>query len=329
MNRNPLILATGFVLLLIVVLLLFAFQVRYTEVAVVTTFGKPTRPITEPGLKFKWPWPVQKVHKFDQRIYNFEGKFEQGLTSDGYNLLISVYVGWKIEKPELFFPRFGGSITRAESTLLELARNAYIGVVGRHAFSEFISTDEKQLKFVEIELEMLQRIQAEVRAGESGLEVKFLGIKKLGLPETVTQLVFDRMQSERALQEGKIRDEGVREAEKIRSDANLQSAEILAEADAEATRIRGLGQSKAAESLKTFEQNPELANFLQKLEALEAFTKEKTILLLDPSTSPLDLLKISPPTNAPPAGAVGDRKTGQPAKKSGGAPQAVEVGGSQ
>jgi len=326
MNRNPLILATGFILLLIVLMLLFAFQVRYTEVAVVTRFGKPTRPVTKPGLKGKWPWPVEKVHKFDQRIYNFEGKFEQGLTSDGYNLLITVYVGWKIEKPDLFFPRFGGSITRAEATLLEQARNAYIGVVGRHPFSEFISTDEKQLKFVEIEQEMLQRIQAEARAGESGLEVKFVGIKKLGLPETVTQLVFDRMQSERALQEGKIRDEGVREAEKIRSDANLQSAEILAEADAEATRIRGLGQSKAAESLKTFEQNPELANFLQKLEAIEAFTKEKTILVLDPSTSPLDLLKFNPPTNSLPAAIGAERKTAQPPTKTGSS-QPGEAGG--
>src|SRR5436190_2067898 len=292
MKRNPLILAIGFILLLVVVFLLFAFQVRTTEVAVVTTFGKPTRPIREPGLKFKWPWPAQKVHKFDQRIHNFESKFEQVLTSDGYNLLIMVYVGWKIDEPDLFFPRFSGSTARAEESLEGLVRNAYSGVVGKHPFSHFISTDEKELKFVEIEQEMLQKIQADVRTNHYGLAVKFLGIKKLGLPESVTQLVFDRMQSERQLQEGKIRDEGTRLAEEIRSRANLESAKMLAEADAEATRIRGLGQSKAAESLKVFEQDPALANFIQKLEGLELLTKERTILLLDENTSPLDLLKM-------------------------------------
>src|SRR5947209_20498539 len=109
MKRNPLILAIGFILLVVVVFLLFAFQVRTTEVAVVTTFGKPTRPITQPGLNFKWPPPIQYVHKFDQRIHNFESKFEQVLTSDGYNLLIMVYAGWKIDEPQLFFPRFSGS----------------------------------------------------------------------------------------------------------------------------------------------------------------------------------------------------------------------------
>ena len=320
MKSNPLTLAIGFILLVVFVLLLFAFQVRTTEVAVVTTFGKPTRPITQPGPYFKWPWPVQKVHKFDQRIHNFESKFEQVLTSDGYNLLIMVYAGWKIDEPELFFPRFSGSTARAEESLEGLVRNAYSGVVGKHAFSQFISTDDKELKFVEIEQEMLQRIQADVRTNHYGLEVKFLGIKKLGLPESVTQLVFERMQSERALQEGKIRDEGTRLSEEIRARANLESARLLAEADADATRIRGLGQSKAAESIKTFEQDPPLANFLQKLDGLELFLKERTTLLLDESTSPLDLLRMAPPISiAPPVSAEvgGNKKTTRPSQNSG------------
>jgi len=305
--KNPLTLAIGLIVVAIFVLLLFAFQVRTTEVAVVTTFGKPTRPITEPGPYFKWPWPVQKVHKFDKRIHNFESKFEQVLTSDGYNLLITVYAGWKIDDPQLFFPRFSGSTTRAEESLEGLVRNAYSGVVGKHPFSEFISTDEKQLKFVEIEQEMLRRIQADVRTNNYGLEVRFLGIKKLGLPESVTELVFERMKSERALQEGKIRDEGTRESEEIRSRANLQSATTLADADAEATRIRGLGQSEAAKSLKTFEQDPAFATFLQSLDGLEQFLKEKTYLLLDPSTSPLNLLNVPPAamTSPPPVRVTG------------------------
>jgi membrane protease subunit HflC len=320
MKSNPLTLIIGFILLVVFALLLFAFQVRTTEVAVVTTFGKPTRPITQPGPYFKWPWPVQKVHKFDQRIHNFESKFEQVLTSDGYNLLIMVYVGWKIDEPELFFPRFSGSTARAEESLEGLVRNAYSGVVGKHAFSQFISTDEKELKFVEIEQEMLQKIQADVRTNHYGLEVKFLGIKKLGLPESVTQLVFERMKSERAVQEGQIRDEGMRQSEEIRARANLESANLLAGADADATRIRGLGQSEAAKSIKVFEQDPPLANFLQKLDGLELFLRERTTLLLDESTSPLDLLRMAPPISiAPPANldVGGNKKTTRPTQTSG------------
>jgi modulator of FtsH protease HflC len=294
MKRNLLAILIGFVLLLIFGMLLFMFQVRQTEVAVVTTFGKPTRPITQPGPYFKLPWPVQEVYKFDQRIHNFESEFEQLYTSDGYNLLIMVYVGWNITQPEVFFPRFGGSELRAKESLEGLVRNAYSGVVGRHPFAHFISTDEKELKFAEIEGEILQRVQQDTRANNYGIDVKFLGIKKLGLPESVTKLVFERMQSERRVLTTKIQSEGEREASGIRASANLESAKLLAEAEAEATRIRGQGDAEAVKYFQVFEQEPTLANFLLNLSGLEAFLKDRTTLILDQETPPLQLFKAMP-----------------------------------
>src|SRR5436309_3445219 len=103
MKQNPLILAIGALLIFIVGLLLFVFQVRKSEVVVVTTFGKPTRDVTEPGPHLRLPWPIQNVHRFDQRVQNFEDKLTEGLTSDSFNLLTSVYVGWKITDPKAFF----------------------------------------------------------------------------------------------------------------------------------------------------------------------------------------------------------------------------------
>src|SRR4051812_34168377 len=125
MKKNLPTISIGALLLLIFVLLLFVFQVRKTEVAVVTTFGRPTRNIVEPGPYWKWPWPIQLVHKFDNRVHNFEGKFEQVLTSDGNSLLVMVYLGWTISEPTNFFPRFNGSTLKAEQSLEGLLRNAY------------------------------------------------------------------------------------------------------------------------------------------------------------------------------------------------------------
>ena len=51
MKRN-LTIIVGLLLIAIFVLLLFVFQVRTTEVAVVTTFGKATQPVTTPGVYF-------------------------------------------------------------------------------------------------------------------------------------------------------------------------------------------------------------------------------------------------------------------------------------
>src|SRR6185295_709450 len=145
MKRNYLNLTIGLILLLVFVALLFCFQVRQTDVALITTFGKPTRTITEPGLYFKFPWPIQQKQTFDKRIQSFEEKFEETLTKDSYNVIITIYVGWSISNPAVFRERFNGSVTRAESELTTLVRSAKNAVVGQHPFAHFISTDEKEL----------------------------------------------------------------------------------------------------------------------------------------------------------------------------------------
>ena len=134
MKRNILTVIVGAVLVVIFALLLFTFQVRKSEVAVVTTFGNPTRNLAEPNLYFKWPWPIQKVYKYDARIQNFEDKFSENFTRDNIILLSSVYVGWKISDAAAFFPKFpGGSAVPAAQRMLEsMLRSAKIAVIGKH-----------------------------------------------------------------------------------------------------------------------------------------------------------------------------------------------------
>jgi len=177
MKKNPLTIVIGILLIIIFGLWLFVFQVRKSEVVLITTFGKPTRTITEPGGPyFKWPWPIERVYRFDQRIQNFDDKFDEALTSDHYNLLSMVYVGWKISDPQAFFPKFASgsvsetdrsSIFRAESTLEGLLRNAKSAVAGNHPLSDFVSADPTKLKFEAIEGEILAAIRDQVKAKRS------------------------------------------------------------------------------------------------------------------------------------------------------------------
>lgn len=294
MKRNPLTLIIGLLLIVIFVLLLFVFQVRQTEVAVVTTFGKPTRPITKPGAYLKWPWPIQKVYKFDQRTQNFEDKLTEDQTRDNNILLTMVYVGWRITDPQVFFPKFpGGSIAEAEKHLEGLLRNAKSAVVGKHALSDFVSANPQGTKLNDIEQEMLAALDSQLKANNYGLQVDFVGLKKVELPESVTQTVFDRMKSERDVLSNKSQYEGESEAQKIRSTADRKAADMITDADAKATEIRGQGEAAAAKHLVTFQKNPDLANFLQRLNTLEASTKERTILIFDPRTPPFDLFNGS------------------------------------
>src|SRR5207302_1366685 len=110
------------------------------------------------------------------------------------------YVGWKITDPTAFFPYFAGStepIAEAERVLERLLGNAKSAVVGQHPLSDFVSATDNGTNFVKIEKEILQALENQVRANNYGLNIEFLGLKKVQLPESVTQSVFERMTSER------------------------------------------------------------------------------------------------------------------------------------
>jgi len=300
MKRNLMTIVIGAVLIVIFALLLFVFQVRQSEVAVVTTFGKPTaQPYDKPGAYFKWPWPIQKVYKFDQRVQNFEDRFSQNLTGDSNPLLVMVYVGWRISDAKAFFPKFaGGSTVAAQNMLESMLRSAKSAVVGQHPLADFVNADAKQLKFDAIENEIEQAVQSQLQTNNCGIEIAFLGIKKLGLPENVTETVFQRMTSERQILISRFQYEGEAEAQKIKSAADRQAAETIANADATATRIRGEGEAAAARVLPVFEQNPQLANFLLRISALQQSLNQRATLIFDERTPPFDLFQHLP-TNAP------------------------------
>ena len=300
MKRNLLTIIVGAVLVVIFVLLLFVFQVRQSEVVVLTTFGKPgANPIADPGAYFKWPWPIQQVNRFDKRIQNFEDKYSQSLTADQQNLLTCVYVGWRISDAGEFLRSFRGSVPAAQSQLEGMLRSAKNAVVGKHPLSDFVNADPRQLKFDAIQTEIEQTVEAQLSTNAYGVELQFLGFKKIGLPENVTQTVFDRMKAERQVLISAAENDGKAQAQIIESAADRQAASTVANAEAEAIRIQAQGQAEAARTtLPVFQQNPELANFLLRLDALKLALNQKSTLILDERTPPFDLFQHLP-TNSP------------------------------
>ena len=309
MKRNSLTLLIGALLVLVFGALLFCFQVRQTEIALVTTFGKPTRSINtdpdkpEPGLYFKWPWPIQKVQSFDKRIQNLESKFEETFTADKINVIVTIYTGWAISDPALFRERFGDSKERAAAALESVVRQANNAVVGQHAFANFISTDEKEMKLGDIEGEILAKVQPAAKA--YGMDVRFLGVKRLGLPESITQKIFERMKQERQRFVQRLTAEGDALAKDVNSAALRERDETLAKAEGKAKEISGQADLEVAKSLAVFKDSPDLAVFLLKIAALEESLKDRSTLILDQRTPPFDLLD---------AGAKGGFKPGGPLK---------------
>jgi len=298
MKRNLITILTAAALVVIFVLLLFTFQVRQSQVAVVTTFGR-TIGVYQPGLHLRWPWPIQQVYKFDQRIQTFADKFSENLTQDNINLIVSVYVGWRISDATNFLNSFpNGSIDVAQSQLQSILTSAKSAVVGSNTLSEFVNADPRQLKFDQIQNEIEQTVQSELQTNNYGIQVEFLGIAKLGLPEGVTEAVFARMRSERQVLISQAQNEGRAEAIKIRANADRQANETLANAEAQAKQIEGQGVAEAAKTLPIFQENPELAVFMLRIKALQDSLNQRSVMILDQRTPPFDLFNGSW-TNAP------------------------------
>lgn len=292
MSRNKLLFLGGMLVALLLIMLQVVFIVREGDAVVVTTFGKPVRSLSEAGLYGRGPWPVQRVYRFDQRIQSFEGPFEQVLTSDGKNVLVALYAGWRILEPISFLERVG-STEQAERNLEGLLRNYTSATLGRYSFSNLVNVNPDRIRFDQIETDILTALKSEAE-DRFGIAVDFVGIRRIGLPESITERVFDRMRAERTELAERYRSEGESEALRIRAEADSQREQLLARAAADAKRIRAEGEAEAAASYAVFAEHPELALFLRRLDVLESVMTNKTTVVLSSETEPFDLLRGAP-----------------------------------
>jgi membrane protease subunit HflC len=282
------------VVLIVAVLLLYlvSFQVRQTESAMVLTFGEPTRQITEPGWNWKWPAPVQTLVKYDSRPMLFEGVEEETTTKGSEPIIVQSYLIWRIAEPKKFREAVRDP-EGAEKLLRSRLRDAQNKVIGGHYFSEFVNTDRSQIKFGEIENEMVLVIGEPVKEAY-GIKVESVGIKMLKVSEKVTEDVFARMRADRKRKTDATLAQGNAEAMRIKSDADSKITELLAAAEARAKAIRGSGDAKAAEYYKMLEADPEFAMFLREIETLKKTLKERATVVLPADAEPFKLLKQMP-----------------------------------
>ena len=291
--KNVSVLILVILIAVVLVLCFISFQVRETEVSLVTTFGKPTRSISEPGWYWKWPLPIQMVYKFDRRAHLYEGIMEETSTRGGEPIVVTSYIVWSVGDPQEFLEALQDK-AGAEDQLRSLLRDTQNSIIGQHYFSEFVNSARDQIKFEEIENEMYAALKQRLADKRYGIEVKGVGIKQLGVSEEVTKDVFDRMRADRNRKTETILAEGNAEATKIRTDAESKRTELLAVVEAQAKAIRGEGDAEAAKYYKLLEADPEFAMFLRNLEALGKILKEKSTIVLGAEAEPIKLLKGIP-----------------------------------
>ena len=252
------------------------FTIDETEQAIVTQLGKFVKEVKEPGLHFKIPL-IQAVHRFEARVLQYDAAAAKIITDDKKHLVIDNYSCWKIIDPLKFYKtvqtEFG-----AQSRLDDIVFSEMREELARHSLTEIVSVNRSQIMDKVAE-------QCNQKAGDYGIQVIDVRIKRADLPEEVTHSVYARMKAERERMAKKYRSEGEEEAVKIRAEVDKEKKILLAESYKSAEKLNGEGDAEAIKIYaQAFEQDPEFYSFVRTLEAYEKSLGQGTTIVF-PSDS--------------------------------------------
>ncbi len=265
------------------------FQVAETEMAIVTQFGKPVRVIRDAGLGIKLPIPIQSISRFDRRLLVFDPKPGEFLTSDKKNILVDVYMGWRIEDPLKFLESVKDRSV-AELFLADLTYAAIGAEIGNYPLSALVSTEPGSLCVDQIRENVTEKCREGAR-NEYGVDILEVRIKRLNLPDQNKESVFDRMRAERERMARKYRSEGEEEAMKIRAGTDKETRVLLAEAYRESQRILGDADADAARIYASaYSKNPEFYKMVRTLESYRKFLDDRTTVILSTDSELLNLM---------------------------------------
>jgi membrane protease subunit HflC len=288
MNR---IIVTVIVLGIAAVLLrMSVFIVDQRQFAIVFDFGQIVKVISEPGLHFKLPPPIQNVETLDKRILTIDSAAPDRVqTSEKKNLLIDYFVKWRVTDARAYWISFQGSERAAEERMSTLVRDAMNQAVNKRTVTQITSHARE---------EAMEEIRAAVQERVKDLGVTIVDVRLRHVdfvPEIMSASVYPRMVAERKRVANEQRSIGAAEAEKIKADADRQREVLLAEAYRQAQQVKGEGDAKAASIYaKAFGANPEFYAFYRSLDAYkQSFKSRSDTLVVDPSSEFFKYLKNS------------------------------------
>ncbi len=263
----------------LLLLSLSAFTVDQRQYALVFRLGEIVAVKKQAGLYFKIPM-VDNVRYFDNRILTLNSaEPDRFLTSEKKNVLVDSFVKWKIIDPAKYYVSVKGDELQAERRLSQTVNDGLRAEFGKRTIHDVVSGERGQI------MEILRQ-RADRDSRQMGIQVLDVRLKRVDLPEKVSESVYQRMEAERKGVANQLRSEGSAASEKIRADADKQREVIIAEAFREAQNTKGQGDAKAAEIYSlAYNKNPEFYAFYRSLEAYRnSFSNKSDVLVLEPSS---------------------------------------------
>jgi len=302
-----------------IVLYSSAFVVQEGRQVVVTQFGKPIgAPITEAGLHFKKPL-IQEIRYVDKRMLSWDGDPNQIRTGDNKLISVDTTARYRIVDALTFIQTVQNEMG-AQSRLDNILDSATRDIISNYKLVELVRDNNNILeeielrkkkaveeKGLEIEEEVIGEIdpisvgreqlssmianQAMVSLKQLGIELVDVQLRRISYEKSVEQRVYERMISERERIAEKLRSLGKGEQAKIEGRLSRELQDIQSSAYRKSQSIIGKAE---AESIQIYADSvgadPELFEFLRKLEAYDKTMKPGSEVLLSTDSEFLNLL---------------------------------------
>lgn len=241
---------------------------------------------TEPGLYFKIPI-AQNVRFFEKRILTMDTEEpERFITSEKKNVLVDLFVKWRIVDVKQYYISVRGDEGLAQTRLAQTINSSLRDEFGNRTVHDVVSGER------DVIMEIMRQ-KADHDARSIGVEVVDVRLKRVDLPQEVSESVYRRMEAERKRVANELRSTGAAESEKIRADADKQREIILAEAYREAQKTMGDGDSQsAAIYAAAFQKDSEFYAFWRSIDAYkQSFKNKGDMMVLEPTSDFFKYLK--------------------------------------
>jgi len=255
------------------------YVISETQRGVLLRFGEVVKTDLAPGLHFKTPF-VNSVRKFDGRILTVDSTPERFFTQEQKQLIVDSYAKFRVIDVAKYYTATNGEEIRAAALLSQRINDDLRNQVAGRSVQEVVSGERDQL------MEAVKARLNETVLTELGVEVIDVRVKKIDLPNEVSQSVYRRMNAEREKEARELRSEGKEIAEGMRAEADRKVTVIEAEAVRDAEIIRGDGDATATGIYAdSFNRDPEFYAFTRSLNAYQqTFANGNDIMLLQPDS---------------------------------------------
>jgi membrane protease subunit HflC len=268
------------------------------QAIVVTRFGDPIRVLTEPGLGWKVPAPIESKIDVDLRLRTTSSGLQDVGTRDGLRILVQAYVAWQVPADADHIRQFLRAVRNQPEIAAQQLRS-FVGSSLEITASSFdlaalVNTDPEKIHLDQFERQLRERLD-EQALQVYGITIRQVGIERLTLPAETLKATVERMKAERATVAAERAAEGQRAANEISSNADRDARVLLAKAKAEAAEIDAKSRVAAAEIYgAAYSGDPELYTLLRSLDTLDHVINDNTRLILRTDAAPFNVLVDGP-----------------------------------